>query len=95
MNFSKSILTKISLLLISNQILLNTQQVNSAENIKIIYSVFSRTIKVEELKTYAKKGSSTNKLRRILKATKSPDDKIRSILNRDFEIPITIASKLV
>ena len=35
------------------------------------------------------------KLKRILKATGSPDQEIRSVLNKDFEIPITIASKLV
>ena len=42
-----------------------------------------------------KKGKSTKKLKRILKATGSPDKEIRSVLNKDFEIPITIASKLV
>ena len=42
-----------------------------------------------------KKGNSTKKIKRILKATGSPDDEIRSVLNKDFEIPITIASKLI
>ena len=30
-----------------------------------------------------------------MKATGSPDNEIRSILNKDFEVPITIASKLI
>jgi len=30
-----------------------------------------------------------------LKATGSPDKEIRTVLNKDFEVPITIASKLV
>ena len=68
---------------------------NCAEEIKIIYSIFSRTIEVNSLKTFAKEGNSTKKLKRILKATGSSDDEIRSVLNKDFEIPITIASKLV
>ena len=34
-------------------------------------------------------------MRRILRATGSPDEEIRSILNKNFEIPITIASKLI
>ena len=35
------------------------------------------------------------KIKRILRATGSSDKEIRSVLNKDFEIPITIASKLV
>ena len=35
------------------------------------------------------------KLKSILRATGSPDKEIRSVLNKKFEIPITIASKLV
>ena len=77
-----------------NQIFFYIPKVNSAENIKIIYSVFSRTIKVDSLKEFAINGKSTSKLRRILRATNTPDDKIQTILNKDFEIPITIASKL-
>ena len=34
-------------------------------------------------------------LRKILKTTGSPDEEIRQVLNKEFEIPITIASKLV
>jgi len=68
---------------------------NAAEEIKIIYSIFSRTIKVNSLKTFAKEGKSTRKLKKILKATGSPDTEIRAILNKDFEVPITIASKVV
>ena len=73
----------------------NVSEAYAAEEIKIIYSIFSRTIKVDSLKTFANDGNSTKKLRRILRATGSPDEEIRSILNKDFEIPITIASKLM
>ena len=95
MKFSKYLATKIFLILISNQILLNIPKANSAENIKIVYSIFSRTIKVDSLKKFAEEGDATEKLKRILKATGSSNLEIQSALNKNFEIPITIASKLV
>ena len=91
----KILIIKAFLILISSQLIFNVSKVNAAEEIKIIYSIFSRTIKVNSLKAFADEGSSTRKLKRILKATGSPDNEIRSVLNKDFEIPITIASKLV
>ena len=95
MKFYKSLIQKIFFTFISCQLLFNVSKVNSAEEIKIIYSIFSRTIKVDALKTFAEEGNSTYQLSRILKATGSPDKEIRSVLNKNFEIPITIASKLV
>ena len=95
MKFNKFLIIKIFFVLISSQFLFNVSKANAAEEIKIVYSIFSRTIKVNSLKTFAEEGKSTKKLRRILKATKSSDTEIRSVLNKNFEIPITIASKLV
>ncbi len=89
------LLIKTIIIVISSQLLFNVSKANAAEEIKIIYSIFSRTIEVNSLKTFAKKGYSTKKLKRIFKATGSADREIRSVLNKDFEIPITIASKLV
>jgi len=95
MKFSKFFIIKIFFILISSQFLLTSSKVNAAEDIKIVYSIFSRTIKVNSLKKFAKNGNSTGKLKRILRATGSTNKEIRSVLNKDFEIPITIASKLV
>jgi hypothetical protein len=95
MKFNRLLIIKTIFILISSQLLFNVSKANSAEEIKIIYSIFSRTIEVDSLKKFAEEGNSTNKLKRILKATGSSDKKIRSVLNKDFEIPITIASKLV
>ena len=95
MKFSKILITKLFFIFICSQLLFNVAKANAAEEIKIIYSLFSRTITVNSLKTFAEEGNSTRKLKRILKATGSSDQEIRSILNKDFEIPITIASKLV
>ena len=95
MKFSKSLIPRIFLILFINQIFFNVPKAQSAEKIKIIYSIFSRTITVDSLKTFAESGNSSKSLRKILNATGSSDEKIRSILNNKFEIPITIASKLV
>ena len=95
MKSSKYLITKIFLILIINQVLLNIPKVNSAENIKIVYSIFSRTVKVDSLKKFAEEGDSSETLKRILKATGSSNLEIQSALNKNFEIPITIASKLV
>ena len=95
MNISKILISKIIFILLTNQIIFNTPKIKSAENIKLIYSIFSRTITVDSLKDFAENGNSSKKLRRILNATGSSDSDIQSVLNESFEIPITIASKLV
>ena len=95
MKFSKSLIPRIFLILFINQIFFNVPKAQSAEKIKIIYSIFSRTVTVDSLKTFAESGNSSKSLRKILNATGSSDEKIQSILNNKFEIPITIASKLV
>jgi len=95
MKFSKFLIFKTLFLFVSYPLFFNLPIAKSAEEIKITYSIFSRTIKVNSLKTFAKEGKSTGQLKRILKATGSPDEEIRKVLNKDFEVPITIASKLV
>jgi len=95
MKLSKLLIFKIFFILINSPLFFNIPKANAAEEIKITYGIFSRTIKVNSLKTFAKEGKSTKELKRILKATGSPNKKIREVLNKDFEIPITIASKLV
>ena len=95
MKFSKNLVLKIFLILSFYQIFLNIPKVKGAENIKIVYSIFSRTISIESLKDFAQNGNSSKKLKRILNATGTPHDEIQTVLNKNFEIPITIASKLV
>ena len=70
-------------------------KVKSADEIKIVYSIFSRTIDVQELKAFAKNGESNKNLRRLLKLTNTQNDEIREILEKDFQIPLSIASKLM
>jgi len=95
MKFSKFLIFKIFFILVSSQFFFNVPKAHAAEEIKIIYSIFSRTIKVNSLKNFAIEGRSTRKLKRILRATNSSDKEIRAVLNKDFEVPITIADKLV
>ena len=73
MKFSKTLLRKLCFVFLSSQLLFNVTNVSAAEEIKIIYSIFSRTIKVDSLKTFAQEGKSTKKLKRILRATGSTD----------------------
>ena len=95
MKLSRFLTIKNFFILIVSQILFNFSYANAAEEIKIIYGIFSRTIDVNSLKAFAEDGVSTKKLQRILNATCTPNKEIRTILNKDFEIPITIASKLI
>jgi len=95
MKFSKFFILKILFIFVSSQFFFNVSKADAAEEIKIIYSIFSRTIKVNSLKNFAEEGKSTRKLKRILNATGSPDKEIRKVLNKEFEVPITIADKLV
>ena len=95
MKLRKILIIKIIFILSSSQLLFNISKAKAAEEIKIVYSIFSRTIKINSLKKFAEGASSTSQLKRILKATGSPDKEIRTVLNKEFEIPITVASKLV
>ena len=95
MKLRKFSILKVFFIFLSSQLIFNISKVKAAEEIKIIYNIFSRTVKVDSLKTFAEEGYSTKKLKRILKTTGSSDQEIRSVLNKDFEVPITIASKLV
>ena len=85
MKFSKFLIFKIFFIFAISPLFFNVQKANAAKEIKITYGIFSRTIKVNSLKNFAKEGKSTKQLKRILKATGSPDKEIRKVLNKDFE----------
>ena len=73
MKFKKFLTIKTFFILISFPFFFNISKANSAEEIKIIYSIFSRTIEVDSLKAFAQEGNSTKQLKRILNATSSTD----------------------
>ena len=66
MKFSKFLIFKIFFLLVIYPLFFNLPKASAAEEIKITYSIFSRTIKVTSLKTFAKKGKSTKNLNGIV-----------------------------
>tara|TARA_B100000963_G_scaffold92471_1_gene79556 strand:- start:3646 stop:4230 length:585 start_codon:yes stop_codon:yes gene_type:complete len=74
---------------------IGTKMVKSAEQIKITYSIFSRTIDVNTLKNYSKKGKPSKKLKKLLNNVNSSDKKNLEILNKNFDLPLPIASKLI
>ena len=85
MKFSKLLILKVFFIFISSQVLFNVSKAKGAEEIKIIYSIFSRTIKVNSLETFAKEGNSTKKLKRIPRLINEPYTK---------EMGIKIAKKV-
>ena len=70
-------------------------KVHSAEKIKITYSIFSRTININSLKRYSLTGKAEKNLKRLLRATNASNEEILSILNKNFDIPLPIASKVL
>ena len=95
MNIIKSSYKKIIILILLSLSILTSNKVKSAEEIKIVYGIFSRTINVQELKKFALYGDADKNLRRLLKLTNTKNDKIKEILEKDFQIPLLIASKLM
>ena len=95
MNLTNSVIYKLSLcfILINPFIFLN--KVQSAEQIKITYSIFSRTISIKSLKRYSLTGKAEKKLERLLRTTNASNEEILNILNKNFDIPLPIASKLL
>jgi len=65
MKFNKFLISKIFFILVITPLFFNMPKAYTAEEIKITYSIFSRTIKVNSIKTFAKEGKSTKKLKRI------------------------------
>tara|TARA_Y100000589_G_scaffold24710_1_gene20429 strand:- start:4 stop:576 length:573 start_codon:yes stop_codon:yes gene_type:complete len=95
MNFKKRNIYKLFLcfILINQFLLINKAQ--SADQIKVTYSIFSRTISIKSLKKYSITGKAEKKLERLLKTTNASNEEIIKILNKNFDIPLPIASKLL
>ena len=95
MRIIKFSLKRLIFLLFIGISIFDANKVRGAEEIKIVYSLFSRTIKVEELKNFATYGEADRNFRRLLKLTNAKNNDIKEILEKDFEIPLPIASKLM
>ena len=95
MNFDKRLIYKLPLCFILINPFLLINKVQSADQIKITYSIFSRTISIKSLKRYSLTGKAEKKLERLLKTTNASNEDILNILNKNFDIPLPIASKLL
>ena len=95
MNTIKFSFKKFIFLIFISLIFFPNKNVKSAEEIKIVYGIFSRTVNVSDLKKFALYGESDKNLRRLLKLTNAKNDDIKKILEKDFEIPVSIASNLM
>jgi len=95
MNIKKNLIYKFFLcfILVNPYIFIN--KLHSADQIKLTYSIFSRTINIKSLKNFSSTGRPEKKLKRLLKATNISNDEILNILNKNFDIPLPIASKLL
>ena len=95
MNFKKNLIYKLLFYIILINPFLFINKLHSAENIKITYSIFSRTISIESLKRYSLTGKAEKKLERLLRTTNASNEEILDILNKNFDLPLPIASKLL
>jgi len=95
MNIIKFSYKKIIILIFIYLSIFPANKVKSAEEIKIIYGIFSRTINVKELKEFALYGEADKNFKRLLKLTNTKNDEIKEILEKEFQIPLSIASKLM
>ena len=95
MNVKIKLIYKLFLCLILTNQFLFINKVESADKIKITYSIFSRTISIKSLKSYSITGKPEKNLKRLLRTTKASNEEILNILNKNFDIPLPIASKLL
>ena len=95
MSIKENLIFKFLLCLILINPLFSINKVQSADQIKITYKIFSRTISINSLKKYSLTGNAEKKLERLLKTTNASDEQILNILNKNFDIPLPIASKLL
>jgi len=95
MDNKKSLIYKFFLCLIFINPLLWSNKVESADEIKITYSIFSRTISITSLKKYSMTGKAEKNLERLLRTTNASNEEILNIFNKNFDIPLPIASKLL
>ncbi len=95
MYIKKYLFSKLLLYLIFITPFLSFIKAESADEIKITYSIFSKTIKIQSLKEYSRTGKPEKKLKKLLKRLDSTNDKNLEILTKNFDIPLPIASKLL
>ena len=95
MNIKKRLIYKSFLCFILINPFIFTNKIQSADQIKITYSIFSRTISIKSLKRFSLTGKPEKNLKRLLRTTNASNEEILSILNKNFDMPLPIASKVL
>ena len=95
MNITKNSIYKYFLCFILINPFVFINNIQSADKIKITYSIFSRTISIKSLRRYSLTGKAEKNLERLLRITNSSNEDILNILNKNYDIPLPIASKLL
>ncbi len=89
MNLKKTVITLISSMLFIGLPL----KVNAAERINLYINIFSRSISIQELESFAKDGTSQGFLKKILK--NQDKEVIRNFLKKEYKAPIELTSRLL
>ena len=87
MNKKTNIFFKLLIFFVLINPTIGTNIVKSAEQIKITYSIFSRTIDINALKNYSKVGKPDKKLKKLLNNVNSSNKKNLEILNKNYDLP--------
>ena len=80
--------------LCANSFLL-TPSVKAAENLSLVYGIFSRTISIESLDELAKTGKANRRLKNIIKISNQSSSELARLLNEQFELELVVTSKLM
>jgi len=80
--------------LCANSFLL-TPSVKAAENLSLVYGIFSRTISIESLDELAKTGKANRRLKNIIKISNQSSSELARLLNEKFELELVVTSKLM
>ncbi len=89
-----SLISKTFIYLLLNFFILSSSA-KSAEQISFVSGIFNRTITIDLLDNLAKTGEAQGSLKNILKfSNQSPKD-LANLLNQEFDLPLTITSKLM
>ena len=89
---------RISTALISAAMLTTTSfflPAKSAEKITFISGAFTRTISINNLETLGKTREVADEIESLIKLTNQDVNKVSSLLNQEYEIPLVLTSKLM
>ncbi len=94
MKIKCKIISKIAIGMFLNIFLL-APVAKSADQLSLVNGIFSRTISIDSLDDLAKTGKAKGRLKNLLKLSNQSPEKISELLNQEFDLPLTVTSKLL